>query len=132
MEDGDVAALRLGHADECLECRAASDRRFGAHTAGVERAQSRELQHACCECERDRAQIIGACAAQHTDRLRDFEAVADGAAKRLLHIREERRRRKVRALSDGDHGLGECARLFERLHERAAADLYIEEYGVRA
>src|SRR6266542_227731 len=73
-------------------------------------------------------EIRGTAAAQGLDRLGDLERVTHGAPERLLHVGELAG--DCQAVRDADRG--QRARGREILHERAAADLYVEHDGVRA
>ena len=71
-------------------------------------------------------------AGEQGTRLADLDGVPDRPAERLLHVRQERDDLAARSPSELDHRLGELARVLERLHEGAAADLDVEHDRVRA
>ena len=68
----------------------------------------------------------GPVAGDRVDRLPDLERVADRMAERLIHVGEQADDLAARALAEVDHLLGEDARVVERLHEGAVADLHVE------
>ena len=65
-------------------------------------------------------------------RLADLERVADGVAERLVHVGEEADDVAPGALAEIEHRLGEDPRVVDRLHERAVADLDVEDDRVGA
>ena len=65
-------------------------------------------------------------------RLADLERVSDGSSERLVHVREQADDLTPGAAAEVDHLLREDARVVERLHERAVADLDVEDDGVRS
>jgi hypothetical protein len=74
----------------------------------------------------------GTAALQRLDRLDHFQRVADVAAERRVHRRQERLGADAGSVADGDQRLGERARRLRRLHERATAGLHVEHQRVDA
>ena len=132
VQDGNITALCRRHAAQGIECSAAADGFLRACVAFLERTRRCEVQHACRECKRDAAEVVGTSAAQNADRLCNFETVADGVAERCVHICEKRGGGEVCRLPDCGHRFCEGACIFDRLHKCAASDFHIEENGIRA
>ena len=62
----------------------------------------------------------------------NFERVADHAAQRLIHVRDQRDHLLAHALAGFHHQFGEEDRVFFFLHERAGAGLDVEHQRVDA
>ena len=61
-----------------------------------------------------------------------LERVSDGRAERLVHVGEQADDLAARLRAERRHRLGEQARVVDRLHERAVADLDVEHDRLRA
>ena len=76
--------------------------------------------------EHELGEVGGPVAAHRVERLADLERVPDRAAERLIHVGQEAGDLFAGLAAEFQHRLREHARLVERLHERAVADLDVE------
>ena len=72
-------------------------------------------------------QIRRAVPVQRLHRLRHLDGVAGGAAQRLVHVGDERRRPFARAGADVDHRLRQGQRVLLGLHKGAGAGLNVQQ-----
>ena len=85
-----------------------------------------EREQARARVEHELREVRRALPGDRLDRLADLERVADRGAERLVHVGEEAHDLPAGPPPEVDHLLGEDARVVERLHERAVADLHVE------
>ncbi len=77
-------------------------------------------------------EVRGAFAAQRVDRFLHFQRIADGLAKRLLHLRDQCRGLASRQAANGNHEARESAGVFQGFHKGAVAALDVEHDGIGA
>ena len=76
-------------------------------------------------------QIRRAVPVQRLHRLCHLDGVAGGAAQRLVHVGDERRRPFARAGADVDHRLRQGQRVLLGLHKGAGAGLNVQQNRIR-
>ena len=86
-----------------------------------------QREHLPGQREGDLHQVGGAVALQRLDGFLHLDRVADRAAQRDIHPGQQRPGTHAVLLAEGDHRLGELARPLVAGHERAAADLDVED-----
>src|SRR6266511_4730146 len=128
-----VAALRTDPALVRRDRGPVGDYRFRTPSTFVlVDAEIREREQVRGGLEHELGEVRRALAAQRLDRLADLERVPDGASERLVHVGEEAGDASLGAPAEVEHRLRERARVIERLHERAVADLDVEHDRVGA
>ena len=127
------AALRLDPAPPDRLGAAVGDRRLGAAAAlGLVDPEVGEREQLAARVEHELGEVGRAVPAHRVERLAHLERVADRGAERLIHVGEQAHDLAARLAAERDHRLGELARIVERLHERAVADLHVEHDRLRA
>ncbi len=82
--------------------------------------------------EHELGQVGGAFSSERRERFPDLERVAHRLPERLAHVRQLADDVAACFPPERDHRLGEHARIGDRLHECAVADLHVEHDRVRA
>ena len=118
-----VAALRADHRPVGGQRPAVGDGRGGI--GGRQQAGQRE--HLPGQREGDLHQVAGPVALQRLDGFLHLDRVADRAPQRDVHPGQQRPGTHAVLLAEGDHRLGELARPLVAGHERAGADLDVED-----
>ena len=127
-----IAALRADPALVDRECRAVGDRGLGSPPPLVRvDPEIGERQQPRARVQDELGEIGRPLAAHGGARLADLERVPDGGAERLIHVRQQADDLAAGAPAELEHRLGEHARVLERLHEGAVADLDVEHDRVR-
>ena len=84
------------------------------------------------ERKRNGFQIALSATGENVDRLLHLERVSDIIAKRLIHIRDHRGEFLPAQTADAHHRFRKLARLFGRIHNRAAAGFNVEHDHIAA
>ena len=132
LEDGDIAPLRRDHLFKRIKSRAVEDRLFRQAAACIFAAFFDEAEHICRERQRFFPKVFRPLSFQDIYSLPNFNAVADAAAERRVHVRDESSGSASICLADFDHGLGKYDRVTQRLHKGTGADLDVEKNRTRA
>ena len=128
-----VAALRADPLLVGREGRAVRHRGFGAAPPlRLVDAEIREREQLSGRIEDELAEVRRPAAAHRLPRLPHLERVPDRAAERLIHVRQHADDVHPGLLAERAHLLGELARILDRPHERALADLDVEHERARA
>ena len=112
VDDPRIAALLLDDPAEPLEAGPGGDRvARPIFTVAQVVGDPAEHEHARRQCNRQVNQIGGAAALQDVDALDHFERVADRAAERRVHPRDDRFGLHARRVADRHERLGQAARI---------------------
>ena len=132
IDCGRVAVLRRDELRQLFERRTIRDRllQHGARRRIVGR-HARLREDAAAERQAQLEQFALIFPAQRRDGLLDLERIADGVAKRLIHVRDDGDRLAAGHFADLDHLGRELARIVQRLHKRTAAALDVQHDDVR-
>ncbi len=91
-----------------------------------------DQQHFRRDCFDQLLEVRGTFAAQRVDRFLHLHGIADGPAKRLLHLRDQCRRLAPGQVANGNHEARQRAGILQRLHKGTVAALDVEHDGIGA
>ena len=133
IEDGQVCALRFEHEAPAAVGSAGFEAIGGVGAGGF------DLWGFACEDEEvggafddEVAEIVWTATLEAVDGFFDFDPIACGAAERDVHGVQESMDLHAAFGAEVDHGVGEFAGLFLRLHEGGAAIFDVKDQGLDA
>src|SRR6266851_8883465 len=133
VNDSFIAALQANPLPEFLERLTGGNHGFREAPAFFHVLCSfAEKKHPGGELQAQVTQIGGATALEDFDGLADFIRMAGHAAKRLIHIGDQRHHFFAHALAGFDHDFGEANGIFLFFHEGAGTRLDVEDQRVNA
>ena len=133
VDDPRIATLVLDDAPEGLDAAPRGERPADGFLGGVLcGGDAGEDEHPGGEQHREVFEIGGPVALQRLDALDDLVGVAHFPAERGIHPGHDRFGPDARRIADRHQRLRQPARVLERLHERAAARLDVEDEGADA
>ena len=129
-----VAALRRDITSQTLERLARVQHLLQARTRSLDRLfDVCQHQHVRAKLERQiehGSRRFVRLTSQNLDALFNFERVSDGAAKRLVHVSQQRTRFDAAGVTGAHERVGQllCSRFLS--HERAVPDFHVDDHGI--